>query len=112
MTAAMIDGYLAAWSEPDPAARRRLLDTVWAEHGTYTDPTVALSGRAALADHIGQFLHDQPGARFTLTAPLDLHHTHVRFFWTLHFAHGAALPGMDYGEFGPGGQLVKIVGFF
>lgn len=112
MTAAIVEGYIAAWSEPDPAARRQLLDTVWAEHGTYTDPTVDLAGRDALAAHIGQFLHDQAGARFTLTRPPEVHHQHVRFFWTLHFANGADLPGMDYGELGPDGRLVKIVGFF
>lgn len=109
---AVVAGYIAAWSEPDSAARQRLLDRVWAEHGAYADPTVELTGRAALNAHIGGFLHSQPGARFTLTAPPDFHHTHTRFYWTLHFAHGAAVPGMDYGEFGPDGKLVKIVGFF
>src|SRR5262245_14344444 len=30
--------YTSAWSEPDRALRQKLLDQVWAEDGTYTDP--------------------------------------------------------------------------
>jgi hypothetical protein len=109
---ATIQRYIAAWSEPDPAARQQHLAAAWDEHGTYTDRTAHLAGRAALDAHIGQFLAANPGAGFILTAPLDHHHQHVRFYWTLRFAHGAELPGMDYGELGPDGKLVKIIGFF
>ena len=109
---ATLAGYLAAWNEPDPAARMRLLAAAWAEGGAYTDPTVELTGRAALDAYISGILQRQPGARITLTAPPNFHHTHTRFYWTLRFANGAEVPGMDYGEFGPDGKLVKIVGFF
>ena len=108
----VVAGYIAAWSEPDDTARDALLARVWADDGTYTDPTVALTGRAALNAHIGGFLAGNPGARFTLDRPYDHHHGHVRFYWTLHFANGVTIPGMDYGELSPEGKLVRIVGFF
>jgi hypothetical protein len=108
----VVAGYLAAWNERDPAARDALLASLWADDGAYTDRTAHVAGRAALSAHIGGFLAGNPGARFTLDRPLDHHHGHVRFFWTLHFANGAAVPGMDYGALSPEGKLVRIVGFF
>jgi hypothetical protein len=108
----IVDPYLRAWNEPDPAARQALLAAVWDETGTYTDPTAHVEGRAALDAHIGRFLAANPGALFTLTAPIDHHHQSVRFFWRLRFANGQALDGMDYGELSPAGKLAKIVGFF
>lgn len=34
----VLAGYLAAWNEPDAAARRAQLERVWAPDGHYTDP--------------------------------------------------------------------------
>ena len=108
----VVAGYIAAWSEPDAAAREALLASVWAEDGAYTDPTAHVTGRAALSAHIGGFLQANPGARFTLDRPHEHHHTHVRFYWTLRFANGVTVPGMDYGELSAEGKLARIVGFF
>jgi hypothetical protein len=55
-----------AWSEPDRVLRQQLLDRVWAEDGTYTDPTAHVAGRRALVDHAGGFFEQFPGARFEL----------------------------------------------
>jgi hypothetical protein len=104
--------YVAAWSEPDPAERRRLLEAVWDEHGRYTDPISDAAGRAELDALIGAFLNRNPGARFSLNDTPDHHHGYVRFFWTLRFANGRELPGMDYGEVSSEGKLTRIVGFF
>jgi hypothetical protein len=108
----LVRSYVAAWSEPDPAERRRLLDAVWHEHGTYTDPLSQAAGRAGLDALIAEFLQRNPGARFSLAGPIDQHHGHVRFFWTLRLANGREMRGMDYGEITPEGRLLKIVGFF
>ena len=35
----------SAWAEPDRALRQQLLERVWAEDGTYTDPTAHIVGR-------------------------------------------------------------------
>jgi Domain of unknown function (DUF3291)/SnoaL-like domain len=107
-----LEKYVAAWSEPDAAARQSLLEAVWSADGTYTDPMSHAANRAELDAIIARFLSANPGAKFTLKDKIDSHHGHVRFFWTLHFANGTELPGMDYGELAPDGKLIKIVGFF
>jgi hypothetical protein len=104
--------YVAAWSEPDPAERRRLLAAVWDEDGRYTDPLSEAAGRAELDGLIAGFLRRNPGAHFALSAPPDHHHGFVRFYWTLRFANGRELAGMDYGEVSADGKLSRIVGFF
>ena len=51
----LITVYCKAWSEPDRALRQQLFDRVWAEDGTYTDPTAHVDGRKELVEHIGRF---------------------------------------------------------
>jgi hypothetical protein len=108
----LIKNYTAAWSEPDAVSRQSLLEAVWEQAGTYTDPLSRAADRAELHALIGKFLADYPGAVFSLKGKVDAHHAHVRFYWTLHMSNGEALEGMDYGEVSPQGKLVKIVGFF
>jgi hypothetical protein len=108
----LIGKYIAAWSEPDPAARRALLEVVWSADGTYTDPLSHASNREELDTLIAKFLENNSGAKFTLRDKIDFHHGYVRFYWTLHLANDRVLPGMDYGEVAPDGKLSKIVGFF
>ena len=107
----LIDGYLAAWNETDPQARRALLNQVWDANGVYTDPNVHAPGIDALDAFIGGFQASTPGAAFSLSAPVDHHHEHVRFYWVLSVG-GQQIPGMDYGELSPDGKLIRIVGFF
>lgn len=109
---ALVDNYVAAWSEPEANARQKLLEVVWQVDGIYTDPLSHATNRAGLEAIIAQFLKNNPGAKFTLNGPPDHHHQHIRFYWTLRLANGREIPGMDYGEVSPEGQLVKIVGFF
>ncbi len=108
----LIQKYIAAWNEPDADARRALLDAVWSAGATYTDPVSHAENQAELDAIIAGFQADNPGATFSLHDPVDCHHNHVRFYWTLNLAGGAALPGMDYAEITPDGKLAKIVGFF
>ena len=109
----LISTFSAAWSEPDPQARRALLEKCWAAGGVYADPTSADGLNIdALDAHIGGFLAGNPGATITPQGTADHHHNHIRFDWTLHFANGQEAPGMDYGELSPDGKLLKIVAFF
>ena len=44
---------------------------------------------------------------------IDVHHAMVRFLWRLVRADGTCGDiSIDFGEVGPDGRLVKIVGFF
>lgn len=109
---ALLENYVAAWSEPEAGVRQALLESIWEVAGTYTDPLSHATSRAGLDEIIADFLRKNAGARFTLDRPPDHHHHHLRFYWTLHLANGRKTPGMDYGELSPAGKLVKIVGFF
>ena len=51
----LITVYCRAWSEPERVLREQLLNRVWADDGTYTDPTAHVVGRKELVEHIGKF---------------------------------------------------------
>jgi hypothetical protein len=105
--------YMAAWNEPDDAARGALLAQCWSDDGVYLDPNVSLAGRVALATKIGEVLASRPGARLEFMSDIDNHHTMVRFLWRLVRADGTSGDtSIDFGEIGPDGRLVRIVGFF
>jgi len=108
-----VDSYARAWLEPDPAARRALLEQCWAVDGHYCDPLGHATGRDALADHIGGFQAAQPGARLEVVSGVDQHDGYLRFAWQLRAADGSvALEGTDFGELDGDGVLRRIIGFF
>lgn len=105
--------YASAWNEPDEAKRMALLAASWAETGIYVDPTVELSGRQALSDHIGAMQAKRPGARIELTSGTEEHHGLLRFHWRLIQADGTqGAESVDFGELDRDGRLNRIVGFF
>jgi hypothetical protein len=105
--------YCAAWNEIDPVRRDAMLRDVWAEEGTYTDPTVHLTGRRALVAHIDTVFTRYPGSTIVMTSAIDAHHTVARFAWKKVLADGSSLPeGIDFAEIGSDGKIVRIVGFF
>jgi hypothetical protein len=109
---ALISSYCAAWGELDAARRGRLVQQVWAESGTYTDPSVHLTGSQELVEYIGRVLKKYPGAWIERTSAVDAHHGMVRFTWRLVWADGETLiEGVDFGELSGEGKLSRIVGF-
>jgi hypothetical protein len=105
--------YMAAWNEPDNAARGALLAQCWSEDGVYLDPSVSLAGRNALGVHIAAVQTKRPGARLEFVSGIDIHHNVVRFLWRLVRADGTCGDtSIDFGEVGPDGRLARIVGFF
>jgi hypothetical protein len=48
--------YIEAWSTPDEAVRRELLDVSLADDALYTDPAYEVRGKEELASHIGRSL--------------------------------------------------------
>ncbi|WP_148255442.1 nuclear transport factor 2 family protein [Aidingimonas lacisalsi] len=109
----LITLYTGAWSEPDRALRQQLLERVWAEDGTYTDPTAHVAGRKELVDHIGGIFEQFPGVHCELTSGVDMHHEKLRFTFRMLLADGQPLlEGIDFGELATDGKLHRIVGFF
>lgn len=105
--------YMAAWNEPEAAARRAMLEQCWSDGGVYVDPGVSLAGRDALSAHIATVQASRPGARLEFMSGIDIHHHVVRFLWRLVRADGTCGDtSIDFGEVGSDGRLVRIVGFF
>jgi len=105
--------YVAAWSETDEGKRRALLEKSWAENGTYADPTVEVVGREALIQHIGGIHRQFPDCRIILTSRVDEHHSRIRFTWAMVNPKGTRVSeGIDFGEIGDDGRLIRITGFF
>ena len=51
--------YIEAWSTPDAALRRELLDMSLADDASYTDPAYEVRGTEKLADLIGRSLSEE-----------------------------------------------------
>jgi hypothetical protein len=109
----LIDTYCSAWNEPDPQRRQEIINVVWDEAGTYTDPNVYIVGRQDLVEHIGRVLARRVGARIVRTSVVDSHHDLVRFAWQVILADGTLLPeGIDFAEISSDGKIRRIMGFF
>ncbi|HLZ62239.1 MAG TPA: hypothetical protein VKR06_35280 [Ktedonosporobacter sp.] len=105
--------YVAAWSETDEEKRRALLEMCWADLGIYSDPSAEIPGREALVQHIGRSLRHFVGHRILLTSGVEEHHNRIRFTWAMVDPNGrSVIEGIDFGELGADGRLVRITGFF
>ena len=62
--------YFDAWNEADAAKRQALLEQCWSDDAVYVDPTVHLTGRKALADHIAK-VRERPARRPARTDERD-----------------------------------------
>jgi len=109
----IVEKYLAAWNETDPAKRRALVDEVWAADGSYTDPLADVRGRAEIDGLIGAVQQQFPGFVFTLGGTVDAHHDQARFTWHLGPAGAAEAPvvGFDVAVLDGAGQIGSVYGF-
>jgi hypothetical protein len=107
----VIDQYIAAWNETDPAARRELIARTWTEDGSYLDPLMSGEGHDGIDAMIGAVQTQFPGYRFRRMGELDAHHDRVRFSWELGSEAGPTLAGgVDFGVVSDG-RLQSIIGF-
>jgi hypothetical protein len=108
----MAERYLAAWNETDAARRRKLVDELWTDDGSYTDPLADAHGRAEIDGLIGAVQDQFPDFVFTLGGPVDAHHDQARFTW--HLGPAGAEPvviGFDVAVLNGGGQIRSVYGF-
>ena len=109
----VVAAYDAAWNEPSPAERRRLLEHSFAEDGVLIEPRGHFAGREAVLERIAGFTERFPGARVLLTSGVDEHHGCLRYAWTIVGADDATLlDGIDVAELGSDGRLRRVVMFF
>jgi len=111
--------YIEAWSTPDAAVRRELLDMSLADDASYTDPAYGVRGKEELADLIGRSLSGEAydgagaGARIPISSGVDQHHGMFRFSWVLvDPQERPIMEGMDVVELAADGRLQRITGFF
>jgi hypothetical protein len=108
----VIERYLDCWNETDPAARRKLIEQVWAPEASYTDPLADVTGRAAIDATIAAVQGQFPGFVFTLAGPVDAHHRQARFSWNLGPAgEEPVVVGSDVALTGPDGEITAVFGF-
>jgi hypothetical protein len=112
--------YIEAWSTPDEAVRRQLLDVSLADDASYTDPAYELRGKEEIASHIGRSLNGEAydgagaGARIPISSGVDQHHGMLRFSWVMiePRERQILLEGMDFVELAADGRLQHISGYF
>jgi hypothetical protein len=111
---ALIDRYCQVWTEADPSVRERLLDSIWGNDATYTDPSVHAASARELLAHIASVRARRPGASVVRTGAVDCHHGVARFAWHVAQADGTVLlEGIDIAFLSPdGSRIERIIGFF
>jgi len=107
----VVDTYIAAWNEPDPARRLELVGQTWTEDGTYLDPLMSGEGVPGIAEMIGAAQTQFPGHRFELSLGPDAHNDVVRFSWDLLGADGPVASGTDFATVAADGRLHTVTGF-
>jgi hypothetical protein len=107
----LAEQYIATWNETDPAARRTLIDQVWAADGQYVDPLAEVSGRDQIDAVIAAAQQQFAGMRFRLAGPVDAHHDQARFTWELGPDGTALVVGFDVAKRDADGKLALVLGF-
>jgi hypothetical protein len=108
----VIERYIACWNQTDPGLRRKLIDEVWAQDASYTDPLAEVTGHDAIDATIAAVQQQFPGFSFTLLGPVDSHHRQARFTWGLGAAEVEPLViGFDVAVAGEDGRLTSVLGF-
>lgn len=109
----LIDLYCRAWNEPNAVHRRAILEAVFSEAATYTDPTVDALEIEALVWHIGTMLVRRPGAKIIRASSVNEHHGFAQFAFQVLQADGVLLrEGIDFVDLTFEGKIRRIVGFF
>ena len=108
----IVDHYIAAWNERDPARRRALVERAWTPEGTYVDPARQADGLDAISEMIGEAQTHFPGHSLTRRGEADVHGDRIRFSWDLAPDGGAAFFfGTDFAFVAKDGRLCDVTGF-
>jgi hypothetical protein len=108
-----VDSYVAAWNESDAAGCAALLDQVFSETGSYTDPTIHVSGRDAIVDHVAGFRQRLPGATMERRSRVDGYGDVLRFAWAVIGSDGSVIvEGVDFVSLDEDRRIRSVTGFF
>lgn len=100
-----VDGYVAAWNEPDPIVRAQLLETSVTDDFEFTGPTGTFRGRQAVEGLIVALRSRMAGATVARLGPVE----GEVFRWSIVAEGGTTLlEGVDEVQAGPDGRLARI----
>ena len=109
----IIDTYLDAYGEPDPARRRKLIEACFAANGYLADPPFDATGHDALDATFATVQGHYPGHTFRRTSDIDVHHNVARYGWEFFGPNGTvAVAGIDIARIDDDGKLATVTGFF
>jgi AhpD family alkylhydroperoxidase len=117
--ATVLEAYVAAVNERDPAARERCLAAAVTDDFEFVGRGGPVTGRQAFARHLGALQAElPPGAAMALAADPEAHHGWVRFGWTFRRPDGTPVvrpdgprAGVDVAQLAPNGRLRRVVVF-
>lgn len=108
----LVDRYIEAWNETDPARRRELVARTYVEAASYVDPLAKAEGHAAIEAMIQAVQAQFPGHAFRRRGGVDGHNGRVRFAWELAGPDGEAkVAGIDFGVIAADGRFQALTGF-
>ena len=111
--ATLVDGWLAAYADPDAARRLAVIRDSWNAEGRLVDPPLEARGHQGISDQAATLLAQFPGHRFERSTGIDAHHQFLRYGWKLVDGNGTAvLEGVDVMELDVDGRIARIIGFF
>lgn len=107
----LVEKYIAMWNETDDQVRRAMIDDVFTANATYTDPTVAAHGTAAIDEYVGTAQKNFAGMLFTYDTVLT-HHDAVHFSWQVGPTGGTPVSTGFDAVFLEEGRIGSLYGFF
>lgn len=109
----LVDGWLAAYADPDAARRLAVIRDSWSLEGRLVEPPLEARGHQGISDLAATLQSQFPGHRFERSTAIDAHHQFLRYGWKLLDGNGAAvLEGVDAVELDVDGRIARVVGFF
>jgi hypothetical protein len=109
--ATAVDTYIRAWSEPDPAVRRAMVEQCFAPAGRIVTRSREIRGRDELADEMTRTRADPRLLRIRVISAIDANGTTFRFRAVAELQDGTMLEAFDAGEIDEDGQISTILTF-
>jgi hypothetical protein len=107
----VVDTYLRAWTERDPALRQELLEACFAVDGRLVTRHRVIAGRAALAADMERFHTSFQVRSVRRLSAIDTGHTTFRVRGVVEFQDGKIAEGFDAGEIGADGKITVVLTF-
>jgi hypothetical protein len=106
--------YNAAWNEPDPERRSRLLVQSWSVDGVLVDPDTpdGVVGRDSLAEYIATTHDAMPDLAIVERSEPEVLGTRLRVSWVARQRHEDVYTGTDFIEFADDGRIARVTMFY